>query len=733
MNQRTRIWSGLSVFVVMALCAAAVARAAWNNPYPESQRVANILYSAFRERPKHLDPARSYSSNEYTFIAQIYEPPFQYQYLVRPYTLVPLTATAVPRPVYLDRNGKRLPQNAPAAAIAFSVYEIHIRPGIRYQPSPVFARDAHGRLRYLDLAPPDIARADTLDDFPETGTRELVAADYVYEIKRLAHPKLHSPIFGVMADYIVGFRQYARTLADAYRRLAGDREEGVYLDLTRYPLAGVQTVDRYTYRIKIRGKYPQFLYWMAMPFFAPMPPEADRFFSQPGMAEKNLTLDWYPVGTGPYMLTVNNPNRRMVLERNPNFHGERYPSVGAPGDRAAGLLDDAGRPLPFIDKVVFSLEKENIPYWTKFLQGYYDSSAVPAESFDQAIRMSAAGETQLSAAMRAKGIHLLSSVATSTYYYAFNMLDPVVGGYSARARKLRRAISIAVDSEEEISIFRNGRGIAAQGPIPPGIFGYRSGRAGINPYVYDWVDGGPRRKPIADARRLLAEAGYPNGQDASGRPLLLYFDTPATGPEQKARLDWLRKQFGKLNIQLVVRATDYNRFQEKMRKGDAQIFEWGWNADYPDPENFLFLLYGPNKKVGGEGENAANYDNPAFNRLFERMKAMDDTPERQAIIDRMVDITRRDAPWIWGMHPKDLVLEQAWVHNAKPSHMANNTLKYLRIDPQQRARLRAQWNRPVVWPLAVVAVVLVLGAAPAVISYRRRERRSQRRPRDGRP
>ena len=102
-------------------------------------------------------------------------------------------------------------------------------------------------------------------------------------------------------------------------------------------------VDRYTYRVKLKGKYPQFVYWLAMPFFAPVPEEAERFFAQPGMAEKNLTLDWYPVGTGPYMLTINDPNRQMVLERNPNFKGEVYPSEGEPGDAQKGLLADAGK------------------------------------------------------------------------------------------------------------------------------------------------------------------------------------------------------------------------------------------------------------------------------------------------------------------------------------------------------------------------------------------------------
>jgi oligopeptide transport system substrate-binding protein len=715
--------SSLVAALLLVPAAAYAGAGAWNNPYPAADDGRNVLYSAFRERPKHLDPARAYSSNEYDFIAQIYEPPFQYHYLRRPYVLVPLTATEVPRPVYLDRRGARLPPDAPAGSIAFSVYDIRIRPGIRFQPHPAFARDESGRLLYHALSARDLADIRVIGDFARTGTRELTAADYVYQIKRLAHPKLHSPLLSVMADYIVGMRGYAGTLTRAWRETAGGREDGVYLDLTRHPLAGVQELDRYTYRVRIHGKYPQLLYWMAMPFFAPMAPEVDRFFSQPGMAERNLTLDWYPVGTGAYMLTVNNPNRQMVLERNPEYHEERYPADGEPEDRARGLLADAGKPLPFIDRVVFSLEKESIPYWNKFLQGYFDRSGVLAESFDQAIRFSGSGDTDVSDEMKEKGIHLLTSVAASTFYLGFNMLDPVVGGYSERARKLRRAISIAIDYEEQISIFRNGRGIAGQGPIPPGIFGFETGCAGMNAYVYDCVRGEPQRKPIEAAQRLLAEAGYPGGQDAAtGKPLLVYFDTPATGPEEKARLDWMAKQLAKLNIQFVVRATDYNRFQEKMRKGDAQLFEWGWNADYPDPENFLFLLYGPNMKVGHAGENAANYNNPEFDRLFERMKSMENGPERARLIRAAVDIVRRDAPWAWGVHPKLFLLEHAWVTNTKPNQMANNTLKYLRIDPALRTQARERWNQPVTWPVVAMLVLLVLSAFPAARTWWRRER-----------
>jgi oligopeptide transport system substrate-binding protein len=692
----------------------------WNNPYPDSQAGANVLYSAFSERPKHLDPARSYSSNEVEFTGQIYEPPLQYHFLKRPYELIPLTAEAVPAPRYFDATGKELPANAPSARIAESVYEIRIRAGIRYQPHPAFARDAAGRYRYHALDAAALADKSRISDFPQTGSRELTAADYVYQIKRLANPRLSSPIFGLMSERIVGLKALGDTLEKSVKA-----HPDAALNLDDFPLAGAEVVDPHTYRIRIKGKYPQFIYWLAMPFFAPIPWESEAFYGQPGMADKNLTLDWQPVGTGPYYLAENDPNRRMVLKRNPNFHGETYPADGDAADRRAGLLADASRPLPFVDAAVFSLEKETIPYWSKFLQGYYDSSGISSDSFDQAVQFSAAGDPQLTDSMRDQDIHLITAVAASLWYVGFNMLDPVVGGLGEDRQKLRQALSIAFDYDEFISIFLNGRGIPAQGPIPPGLFGYVDGVAGLNPYVYENRAGRIQRRSIETARRLLAEAGYPNGRDAkTGAPLVLYFDTMASGPDAKSRLDWMKKQLDKLNVQLVVRGTDYNRFQDKIRKGNAQLFEWGWNADYPDPENFFFLLYGPHKKVASGGENAANYDNPEFNRLFERMKDMDNGPERKQVIDAMLEIVRRDAPWIFAYYPKSFGLTHGWVHNVKPNLMANNTLKYRRVDPGLRATRRAEWNRPVLWPISLLAGLLVAVIAPAVIAWRRRERKT---------
>ena len=691
----------------------------WNDPYPAEQAGKNILYSSFSERPKHLDPVQSYAENEAVFTAQIYMPPLQYHYLKRPYELTTLAATEVPRPTYYDASERKLSESAPGDKVAYSVYEIHIRPGILYQPHPAFAKDENGSYRYHQLKRENLKNVYELRDFKHTGTRELVAEDYAFQIRRLAHPKLHSPIFGLISEYIVGLKDYAAKLQQAARTPAADG----YLDLMQFPLDGVQVVDSHTSRIRLKGKYPQFVYWLAMPFFSPIPWEAERFYSQPGMSEgKNLSLDWYPVGTGAYMLTLNDPNRIMVMERNPNFAGELYPSEGEDGDKAAGLLDDAGKTMPFIDTVVFSLEKESIPYWNKFLQGYYDASGITSDSFDQTVQITTSGDVTLADEMRKQDIRLQTSVATSVMYMGFNMLDPVVGGDSERTRKLRQAISIAIDQEEFISIFTNGRGIPGQGPIPPGIFGHRDAMQGVNPYVYDWIHGKPERKPVEYAKKLLAEAGYPDGIDkASGKPLVIYFDTTLSGVGGKSRIDWLTKQFQKIDLQLVVRNSDFNRFQDKIRKGTAQLFFFGWNADYPDPENFLFLFYGPQSRIKS-GENAANYQNAEFDRLFERMQVMENGPQRQALIDRMVEILRHDAPWVYMLYPKDYTLAHSWVYNRKPNKMANNGLKYQRIDSQLRQKRRSEWNHPVVWPIAAVLAALALALAPAVRSYRRRER-----------
>jgi len=661
----------------------------WNDPYPYENPKANTLYSAFNEQPKHLDPARSYSSAEWPIIGQIYEPPLQYHYLKRPYELEPLTATQLPVVKYFDKQDHEVSEDAALESIAYSVYEIQIKPGIYYEPHPAFVN------KYLNLTPEEARKYRKLSDFKETATRELIGEDYIYQIKRLAEPTLSSPIYGVMSRYIEGLKELRETLV-------ASGIERVEKDLRNFSLTGVEEVDRYTYRIRIKGKYPEFRYWLAMPFFSPVPWEVARFYAEPNLNTHNITLDWYPVGTGPYKLTENNPERRMVLVKNPQFRGETYPTVGAQGDKELGLLEDAGKPIPMLDKQIYTLEREDIPYWNKFLQGYYDVSGIQSDNFGSSIQFNPQGGILLTEKLNEKGIRLQTSIAPIVYYWGFNMLDDVVGGNTESARKLRQAIAMAFDVEEFITIFLNGRGQVANGPIPTDVFGFE-----MQPAL--------KQKNGEVAKELIKEAGYPNG-------LTLYFDAITSGNPDEIAIDaWLRKQFAKIGVQMIARNTDYNRFQEKIKNGSAQVFFWGWNADYPDPENFLSLFYGPNGSVKFSGENTANYSNAEYDSLFEKMRVLKDGPERLTIIQKMVEILDKDAPWVWGFYPKTFTLYHQWTHITKPNGVANNTLKYVRLDPNLRAEKRELWNKIIVWPIVLMMIILLLLILPAIYRYWRRE------------
>lgn len=656
----TRLWRQSLGFILVSIWLMPT-QAAWNNPYPSGWTEENTLFSAFSAPPKTLDPVKSYSSNEWVFLANIVEPPLQYHYLKRPYTLEPLILTQMPVVTY-------------DAQTDTSRYLLTLKPNIYYAPHDAFSGQQ----------------------------RAVTATDLAYAIARLADRSLGSPIVDMMHSLIVG-------LSDTTTTLAALPKASEWRDYRQYLPSGVQVIDEHQLSIDIHGRYPSFIYWLAMPFFAPIPWEVDAAYAQPGMAERNIGWGWQPVGTGAYYLAENNPNRRMVLERNPYFHDEVYPhEKGA--ELPESLLSDAGQTLPMVERVVFALEKEAVPYWGKFLQGYYDASGIASEVFDQAVQLDPEGKLSLTTEMRAKNLQLLSSVATSSFYMGFNMNDPLIGQANPNATYLRQAISIAMDYEEQIAIFLNGRGVAAQGPIPPGIAGASED---CNPITHITnAEGVCDRRPLSDAKALMVKAGYENGIDPStGQALVLYYDTASSVTEDKAQLDWMRKQFAKLGIQLVIRATDYNRFQEKMLAGNAQIFTWGWNADYPDAENFLFLLAGSNAKMDKGGENASNYHNAEFDRLFEQIARMEDSSDRRELIQQAVAIARHDAPWVFGLHPQSVSLFHGWVGNVYPNLMANNTLKYRRIDVAQRHQAQQAWNHPMLWPLAIALVLLFALAA----------------------
>ncbi|MEO5697167.1 MAG: ABC transporter substrate-binding protein [Burkholderiaceae bacterium] len=689
-----------------------------NSPNPKGSEATNTLFVAFQERsPRHLDPTASYSLNEVPFMYAVYEPPYAYHYLKRPYELVPKSAVELARPHYLDKDGKPLTDDVAGELVAESDYVIRIKPGILYAPHPAFAKDANGAYLYHAMTEAQTREKHSPFDFAQTGTRELVADDFVYALRRHATPRINAPIFGIFSEYVIGLKDYGTLIRDEDLKLREGLDPAAldkpFLDFRKYPLAGVQALDKYTVRIRLKGKYPQWKYWMTMTFTAPVPWEADKFYAQPGMAKNSLSLDVWPVGTGPFMMAEYKADRRHVLVRNPNYHGMSYPCEGMPGDKEAGLLDDCGKAMPFLDKMVFNVEKDKTPLRSKFTQGFLDVPEIERSDWGPDFLADANDSDEVRQRFEERGMRFPKTIEPQNWYFGFNWLDPVVGKgdtpeQQIKNRKLRHALSIAIDWEEGYGrVFAQKAGEAAHGPLPAGMYGSRHGTIeGMNLVTHKLVDGKVVRRSIEEAKVLLAEAGYPDGRDAkTGKPLVLNYDYQRVPtPEYKAELDWMVKQFAKLSVQLSIRATDYNQFQEKVLKGKQQLFWWGWFADYPDAENFLFLLYGPNSKAKFEGENTANYANPEYDRLYKQLALLEDGPAKQKLIDGMVDILRVDAPWAWGYFPFSGGAYQQWVGNARYGLFTNDRALYYKVDAPLRTRKQAEWNKPHWWPLLLLAL-----------------------------
>ncbi|WP_331652057.1 ABC transporter substrate-binding protein [Piscinibacter sp.] len=710
-----------------------------NSPWPLKAEASNTIYSAMIENtPRHLDPTASYWSNDTLVTYQVYEPPYGYHYFKRPFELVPKTAERVVAPVYLDKDGQRLPDSAPAEQIAESVYDVPIKPGVLYQPHPAFAKDDAGRYRYHAMKPDEWGSYHTPMDFKYMGTRELVAEDFVYAIKRHATTRITTPIFGVFSEYVLGLKEYGELVKaeDAKLRQGLDQAspDKPFLDFRRWPLAGATAPEKHLLRIRLKGKYPQWKYWMQMTFLSPVPWEADAFYAQPGMGERGVSLDTWPVGTGPYMVTEYHKDRRIVMKRNPNYRGEPYPCDGTEQDRKAGLLVDCGKKTPFVDTIVSTVEREGTSQRNKFRDGYYDLEVFERTDMGKSYLVEMMDSDDVRADYERKGFNFPQYSDVNSYIIGFNMIDPVIGWGDTpqqriRNRKLRQAIAIAIDWDEYSKIFPKKAGVTAMSPLPDGIFGSREGTPeGVNPFTYKVVDGKPVRRSIEEAKQLMVEAGYPSGRDAkTGTPLVINYDyyAPPT-PERKPEIDWVVRQFAKIDIQLEVRATDNNQYQDKVRKGKHQVFWSGWNADYPDSENFLFLFYGPNSKSVSDGENTANYQNPEYDKLFAKLKTLDDGAEKQLVIDKMVRILQEDAPWTMGFFPYASAAVQSWVSNSKPAILVRDHGRYLRLDVAQRTAKLAEWNQPVWWPLAALAALAIAAVLYLRGALRRRERMNAR-------
>lgn len=480
--------------------------------------------------------------------------------------------------------------------------------------------------------------------FPNGKGRELVADDFLYGWKRMLIPQLQSQGSWIFEDKVIGYSELKRAMF-------ADKLKSVEEHLAS-PIEGFKALDNYTIQIKLIKPYPQLLHVLAMTFSAPVAHEATAKYGQQGLNERMI-------GTGPYILKSFVRASRIELVKNPNFRGEKYPSDGDVGAKTSGLLADAGKALPLLDGIVFYIFKEDQPQWLQFMRGNLDASGIPKDNFDTAVKSG-----NLTPDLIQKGVLLQKYPLARIWYLSFNAKDKLVG----KNADLRRAIVRAINREEMIELFLNGRGDKATSIIPPMIPGHTDRKDLEGDYN------------LEEAKKYLAKAGYPEGK---GLPPIK-FDLRGASSTSRQQAEYIKKSLERIGVPIEVVVNTFPAYLEKEKTGNLQFFFGGWQADYPDAENFMQLLYSKNV---APGPNSSNWTNAQYDKLYDRIAAMPPSSARTDIIRRAEEIVFKDGVWSMLYYPTQFSLYQGWLKNYRPTSLINNELKYLDLDLNKKKEL----------------------------------------------
>jgi len=525
------------------------------------------------------------------------------------------------RPVRLVPRGL---ETMPEVADGGRTYLCRVRRGVYFTPDPAF----NGQ------------------------RRELTAADFAYGIKRVLDPAVKSPWLWMLDGKIVG-ADVARSTAEKTGRFDYDA-----------PIAGLEIVDRYTLRIRLVSPDLRFPYVLAVPNIAAQAREVVEAYG--------ADIGAHPVGTGPYMLGEYRRSTRIVLVANPTFRATHYEPAGPIPDASRAVAAALrGKRLPQASRVEISIIEEGQARWLAFLNREIDFlDIVPIEFTSQALDANG----KLAPALAARGIVHDVLLRPNTWWVYFNMEDPIVGGYSLPRIALRRAIAMGYDNAEAIRVLLKGRAVPANGPIPPDIAGYDAALR-TDAQIYD----------PALARALLDRFGYKDRdgdgyrETPDGKPLAIErWSTPNSAAREGDEL-W-KKNMDAIGLRLVVKKDRVPELRKMARQGKIPMRSDGWNADYPDAENFMQLLYGPSGP-----ENNARFNLPEFNTLYERARTLPDSAERTRLFDRMTRLVIAYAPWRMTYHILEDSLRHPWIGAYVPHPIRSQWWQYIDVDPVLRA------------------------------------------------
>jgi oligopeptide transport system substrate-binding protein len=479
--------------------------------------------------------------------------------------------------------------------------------------------------------------------FPGGKGRELTTDDVIYSIKRYADANVNVQSYSLWQGAVAGMDEFREQTKQA----------GKSADYAKLHISGIVKQDDRRFTITLNRSNPLALLPLAASQLSIVPREAVEHYKE--------EFERRPVGTGPFRLETLSLRGVTVLVKNPNYHGT-YPTEGEAGDDEKGLLAARGKRVPFIDRIELPLIEEPQPAMLKFLTGQLDMIGMDRDNF---VKMAYRDETGFHLRPDyAKNFEISSAPALSMEYFVFNLQDPLLG----KNKALRQAFAHALDTPAFIDQMRNGRGVPLKTMVPIPIAGSQEDLEA------QWYE-----PNIAKAKQKLAEAGYPDGKGLA--PIVIDYRNSSTITRQE--FEFQRAQLAKAGIVLKANFQTFSAYLQKVDRGNFQMTLSGWQADYPDAENFYQLLYGPNKPPG---PNYSSYANPEYDKLYEQVRFMPDGPERHALFKRMNEIIREDVPIVFTWTPTAVGLRQRWVMNHKRNMMIDLPAKYLDIDTALKAK-----------------------------------------------
>ena len=491
--------------------------------------------------------------------------------------------------------------------------------------------------------------------------RELTASDYVFTIKRLFDPKLSAPQLSEVEGYIVGSEEF----------LARIRKSGK-MDYDT-PIEGLKSIDRYTFQIKLNEPKPNWIYKFAdcRVSCAVAREVAEKYGDDIGSN---------PVGTGAYRLKSWKRSSKMIFEPNPNYREEYYAAEPAADDKEgqAILAQLKGRRVPMIGRIEVSVIEERQPRWISFINKEFDVLwRMPEDVAQQAVP-----NRQLAPNLVKQGIRAELVPALDLAFLYFNMKDPTVGGYTPEKVALRRAISLAYRSQDEIDIVQKGLAILAHTPYSPGVAGYdanfRTSASEYNP---------AKARALLDMHGYLDRDGDGYRDMPDGSPLILKSNSTPTEKDRTVDELWLRSMDA-VGIRIDVRKGKWPDLLKESNAGKLMMWFLGGSASEPDAETWLQSLYGPN--CGFKG-NRACFQLKEYDAAFEKAERMPDSPERTKLYQEMARLMVAYAPWKINMHR---IMTDMWypyvIGFRRPLVQTQNWWKYVDIDLNAKKQFEAR-------------------------------------------